>query len=242
MPRDPDTEIYTPPEGTYGVPDEIISSTTYNVFVQDLASDLSDPLPIEVGGTGSYSQETALTSLGAISTFFLRDTLVGMIGYFARSVAPDGWLVCNGEAISRSEYPTLFQRIGVTYGAGNLSSTFNLPDLRGIFIRGLDQSRGIDSGRTLGSSQTDDNKPHTHSGTTSANAGHTHAIANTEFASDGSRFLGDGGILTAEETTLETDQEPGHDHDVTLSSTGSEFRPRNVALLPCILAFLPDPT
>ena len=77
----------------------------------------------------------------------------GMIAPFAMSTPPTGWLECNGATISRSTYATLFAAIGTTYGAGDGSSTFVLPDLRATFIRGFDNSRGIDTGRTFGSFQ-----------------------------------------------------------------------------------------
>lgn len=64
-----------------------------------------------------------------------------------------GALLCDGSAISRASYADLFAIIGTTYGAGNGSTSFNIPDLRGEFIRGLDNGRGVDSGRTLGSYQ-----------------------------------------------------------------------------------------
>lgn len=65
------------------------------------------------------------------------------------------WLMCDGRAVSRTSYSELFAAIGTTYGSGNGSTTFNLPDLRGVVIRGVDNGRGLDSGRTLGSYQGD---------------------------------------------------------------------------------------
>ena len=77
----------------------------------------------------------------------------GMIAPFAMETPPTGWLECNGAAISRSTYATLFAAIGTVHGAGDGSSTFNLPDLRASFVRGFDNSRGVDSGRAFGSFQ-----------------------------------------------------------------------------------------
>jgi microcystin-dependent protein len=78
----------------------------------------------------------------------------GTVSAFAGATAPDGFLLCNGGAISRAIYSDLFVAIGTTYGAGNGTTTFNLPDLRSEFIRGLDAGRGVDVARTLGSNQT----------------------------------------------------------------------------------------
>jgi hypothetical protein len=66
---------------------------------------------------------------------------------------PFGWLVCNGAAVQRVRYRRLFDVIGTAFGAGDGSTTFNIPDLRGEFIRGWDAGRGVDTGRVLGSSQ-----------------------------------------------------------------------------------------
>lgn len=79
----------------------------------------------------------------------------GTIVASARATTPDGFLLCNGAAISRSAYTDLFSAIGTAYGAGDGSNTFNIPDLRGEFIRGADNGRGVDGGRALGSTQSD---------------------------------------------------------------------------------------
>ena len=71
-------------------------------------------------------------------------SIVGTVAFFARSSAPTGWLKCNGAAVSRTDYEDLFDSIGTTYGSGDGSTTFNLPDLRGEFLRCWDDGRGID--------------------------------------------------------------------------------------------------
>lgn len=60
----------------------------------------------------------------------------GAVQFFAQETAPAGWLVCDGRAVSRATYASLFAAIGETYGAGNGSSTFNLPNLIGRFPEG----------------------------------------------------------------------------------------------------------
>lgn len=57
--------------------------------------------------------------------------MTGTVLPFAGEAAPNGWLLCYGQAISRTTYSTLFGIIGTTYGTGDGSTTFNLPDLRG---------------------------------------------------------------------------------------------------------------
>lgn len=81
--------------------------------------------------------------------------MAGQIAYCAAGVIPSGWLECNGAAISRATYSTLFASIGTNYGAGDGATTFNLPDLRGEFLRGADRGRGVDAGRAVGSAQGD---------------------------------------------------------------------------------------
>jgi microcystin-dependent protein len=80
-------------------------------------------------------------------------TPTGAVLPFATKTVPSGWLKCNGAAISRTTYASLFARIGTTFGTGDGTTTFKLPDLRGEFIRGFDDARGIDAGRVFGSLQ-----------------------------------------------------------------------------------------
>lgn len=89
-------------------------------------------------------------------------TAPGKIGYFARATAPHGWIAADGSAISRTTYARLFAEIGVQNGVGNGTTTFNVPDMRGMFLRGLDNGRGYDVGRVFGTLQTDAIKNHVH--------------------------------------------------------------------------------
>lgn len=86
-------------------------------------------------------------------TFNANNDMVGMVSAFAMNSAPEGWIAATGQAVSRTSYARLFSRIGTLYGAGDGSSTFNLPDLRGEFIRGFDAGRGADPARAFGSWQ-----------------------------------------------------------------------------------------
>lgn len=79
----------------------------------------------------------------------------GSVIAFAGSPAPMGYLECDGGEYSRDAYSKLFSAIGIVHGGGNGSTTFNVPDLRGEFIRGLDSGRGVDENRVLGSAQED---------------------------------------------------------------------------------------
>jgi len=88
----------------------------------------------------------------------------GLLVTVAFNSAPSGrYLYCNGAAVSRTTYANLYAKIGTTYGSGNGSTTFNLPDGRGLFIRGWDDGRGIDTARVFGSTQGDAFEAHYHS-------------------------------------------------------------------------------
>ena len=72
---------------------------------------------------------------------------VGSIQAFAGANAPTGWLLCDGSEVGRASYPDLFNTIGTIYGAGNTTTTFNLPDLRGRVPAGKDNMGGTAAGR-----------------------------------------------------------------------------------------------
>ncbi len=166
--------------------------------------------------------------------------LPGTVAMFAANMPPTGWLECNGAEVSRSTYAALFTAIGTTWGAGDGSTTFLLPDLRGEFVRGWDNTRGIDSGRAFASVQTDQNKSHTHgfSATTSSNGAHTHQLSGHVVSGGGSgNYMAmnlsnnGGGVVNLNENTLSSG---AHTHTVsgtTGSDGGTEVRVRNVALM-----------
>ena len=159
---------------------------------------------------------------------------VGDIKFTAGSVAPTGWIRADGSAISRTTYADLFSVVGTIYGTGNGTTTFNLPDLRGEFIRGWDDSRGADSGRTLGSFQDSDNKSHDHSATSSTTGSHRHSIPSRGNDSTGNGYVEDASSGGTARTTY-TGYEGSHSHTITVgSSGGTESRPRNVAMLAVI--------
>ena len=82
---------------------------------------------------------------------------------------PTGMVVipCDGRALSRTTYSTCFSLMGTTWGSGDGSTTFNIPDYRGVVMRGWDNGRGIDPGRTFGSYQADSIVAHNHGAPTS---------------------------------------------------------------------------
>ncbi len=102
---------------------------------------------------------------------------VGDVKTVATEEPPLGWLKCNGAVVSRTQYAALFDVIGTRFGAGNGSTTFGLPDLRGEFVRGWDDGRGVDPGRELGSEQEGQNALHSHQASSDAQGEHGHAVS-----------------------------------------------------------------
>lgn len=141
----------------------------------------------------------------------------GAVQYFAMNTPPTGWLKANGAAISRTTYSALFDAIGTTFGAGDGSTTFDLPDLRGEFLRGWDDGRGVDSGRSFGTAQGDAFQQHTHPVPSTGNY-YYHEGSSTALHTTGGNTLRAGQIAA-----------PG-----ASGRTSTETRPRNVALLACI--------
>lgn len=154
----------------------------------------------------------------------------GVIMPFGGTVVPQGWLLCDGTTVSRSSFRDLFNVIGTAYGEGDGASTFHVPDLRGAFIRGVDNPTGSsaalrdpdagsrtvlntggNSGDAVGSYQGDAIQNHYHQVT---NAG-TNA---TQSGAD--NWVGGPNVFSH---TLNSSNPLG-------ASTSTETRPRNVAV------------
>ena len=182
----------------------------------------------------NVAQRTANDANNNANTRQLKSELVGEVAFFACSTPPSGWLKANGAAVSRTTYAALFAAIGTAFGAGDGRTTFNLPDLRGEFLRCLDDGRNIDRGRRLGTAQGD-------------------AIRNITGKLDGSamgsgnqvlegKMIASGAIgTTYQQRQWSGDQGGWGEQSVSFDfdasrvvPTASENRPRNVALLACI--------
>lgn len=120
---------------------------------------------------GSTATDAALTAaqgkvlnekIDAILAQLLQAVPSGLMAYYTGTTAPPGWIKANGAEVSRTVYANLFAAIGTRFGAGDGHSTFNLPDMRGEFVRGWDDGRGIDLGRVFGSVQSDNTRRHIH--------------------------------------------------------------------------------
>ena len=152
----------------------------------------------------------------------------GAVMPFAQNAAPAGWLTADGSAVSRSTYSALYAVLLTTYGAGDGSETFNLPDLRGIFVRGSDSQTisGTTYSGTYAAKQQDAFKTHNHAVT---DPGHSHNIQYYQSTGGGTaaanaQVINSAIGVTASATT-----------GITINNTGdTETRPANIALRYCI--------
>jgi len=156
----------------------------------------------------------------------------GMIMPFAGTSAPTSWLACNGAAISRSTYATLYNAIGTTWGTGDGSTTFNVPDLRGMFLSGTGtNATGSSSGAvgpSVGTYAADTYLNHSHTAT-STDSGHTHSINST-----GPNGAGGGGLPGfGTGTTYSTNTGTANITTTVATSTtgGTETKPKNYGVL-----------
>jgi microcystin-dependent protein len=173
--------------------------------------------------------------------------------FTSTTFSPSGFLYCNGQAVSRTTYSALFTVISTAFGAGDGSTTFNVPDFRGEFIRGWDDARGVDSGRTFRSFQNWTNLSHSHNcsgitvnhshggNTSNENVDHAHGY---DVCNDGNRPADGGpgsinqGSFSTNTGNANSDHAHGFDtsgnygnHVHVLDNTGGTTSvPRNIAL------------
>ena len=187
-------------------------------------------------GTDNTRLMTPLRTKQAIEELAGGGNPAGTIIFHAADTAPEGFLKANGAAVSRTTYADLFAAIGTTFGSGDGSTTFNLPDLRGEFPRGWDDGRGVDTGRSFGTAQLDQMQRIT--GLAESRRGVIRA--DQSFRSSGafswtSTSFGDGMPQTQSGSRRALSFNSANSPNARVSSTTSgETRSRNVALLACI--------
>lgn len=167
----------------------------------------------------------------------------GSIHILTSTIVPEGRLLkANGAEISRSQFPELYAKIGTLYGAGNGTTTFNLPDLRGEFLRFWDDGRGVDPNRGLGSFQADQNRAHVHNntgsisstnlGTKTSNTTGSHSHSGTANSAGNHSHTyragaGEGHIYdypamhAANRSTQNTSTSGAHSHSLSINSNGN---------------------
>ena len=168
-------------------------ATIYPVFSADeadeanlFASTMTTRGDLLTMGSGPSPARLALGALGYVLGSDGTDILwtnpapAGIVSAFAGSTAPSGWLMCFGQAVNRTTYSTLFTALGTTYGVGDGSTTFNIPDMRGRAIAGVDNMGGTAASRLTSTVLTASNTlgatggTQTHILTTAQLASHNH--------------------------------------------------------------------
>lgn len=186
----------------------IYSNTSQTIPDAILYGNAANTIGLNPGEQLELVWKSSVWSVKSFSQFTISSP-IGTVAAFASTNVPKGWVKCNGASLNRTTYARLFANIGVLYGSAS-GSTFYVPDLRGEFIRGLDDGRGIDTGRAIGSAQSD------------ALKAHTHTVAGNLVAD----VVAGAGYNVRRSNTSGTE---------TSSSTGgTETRPRNVAMMYCI--------
>ena len=151
----------------------------------------------------------------------------GAVFYVAMQDVPSGFLFCNGAAVSRTTYPSLFAALGYTYGGSG--DTFRLPDLRGEFIRGWDAGRGVDPGRGFATFEGDSFRSHKHGIT----LGHEQGGSHDQNGFPQVDWTGPMVHHSADQPDASWCYPNGAGNPMS-STGGTETRPRNIALLPII--------
>lgn len=164
-------------EGLYATQDHQTALGKYNL------EDTNDEYALIIGnGTGDADRSNAavIDWLGN----YIAQGWAGVIQMFAGSTPPAGWLLCDGSAVSRTTYATLYAAIGDTWGAGDGSTTFNLPDLRGRAPIGAGTGSGLTARSLAGKGGSENIQAHTHAFTQPKIPNHVHGNATT-----GQKFL-----------------------------------------------------
>lgn len=208
--------IIIPPDTDYIAADVVVTNAfiAADTVITDadtaLRATYGDVITYDVGNTdGKVVVMTTGDKLPAVDGSNLTGLAIpeaipiGSIFTVPYSTPDTNYLECNGTDINRTTYADLFAKIGTTFGVGDGSTTFGLPDYRGEFLRGWDNSRGVDSGRAIGTFQADEFKAHTH----------TDQAANNASSSGGSGTMASAGS-----------------HN-TGSTGGVETRPRNSSVM-----------
>jgi microcystin-dependent protein len=143
----------------------------------------------------------------------------GAVMAFARTTPPVGWLACDGALYSRTSFSSLFSAVGTTFGTTTVND-FRVPDLRGVFVRGLNTTaQGWDQGRVFGSYQQDELRAHGHGLTLAAMPAHTHTL-NVAAAGDHTHVT--TAALAGEHRPTGTLANAGdHNHTVTVLTAGA---------------------
>ena len=179
------------------------------------------------------AESVSTTKLKATTTSGMGFNPVGTVIWFAGNTAPTGYLKCNGDAIPNGTGTV--QSISSNYSALYAIVGGNIPDIRGEFIRGWDDGKGTDSGRSIRTTQTAQNESHTHTATsTVTDPGHNHTFNQRNDNVTGRGDNDEHSLVN--NTTDSTGTAASNTTGISVSTSnatqgGNEARPRNIALL-----------
>lgn len=232
------------PSGYRATTGELIEASQHNPPLEDLSASMSSRLSRDgrggmranlpmsgfkvTGSAAGTASDDLMTVAQVTAALAAQPTLpTGSIQMFAGSVLPaGGWLWCDGSAVSRTTYAALFAALGTVWGAGDGSTTFNLPDASGRFPRFLPRTGGLDPGRVLGTLQADDLESHTHTASSVViDPGHAHTITGAAPATAAAGLITAGAGLTSTAPAV-----TGITVATSITATGgAETRPVNIA-------------
>jgi hypothetical protein len=155
----------------------------------------------------------------------------GSLIWYASSKVPAGYLLCDGQAVKRLQYSSLFATIGVMFGPGDFRSTFNLPDLRGKMVRGWGPVNSLDPQRAFGANQESAIGRHRHSTT---DPGHTHDVNDPGHLHP----VGDPGHTHGANDPGHTHPpgaDPGHNHSIKMYESNVAFPALQTSQRPVVL-------
>lgn len=188
-----------------------------------------DDVEIKAGTGISLTNTAGETTIAATST----GVPVGTIQWYAGSTAPSGWLECDGASYSAASKAALYGVISTTFGGSG--GNFNVPDLRGQFIRGWDNGRGIDPGRGInGTPQLDAMQGHAHSASSTSSTNATRNGPNQNIPSGPIVANAQRGGSTGSVSTSTTVGAPITNGSFGAPRTADETRPTNIALMAII--------
>jgi microcystin-dependent protein len=226
LPRNLSNGLYSAPPNTFGVTGSVISSTAYNGFVQDIGTEMSHSLDnrgetvmvanLNLGGFNINNVAAGVANTDVPNMSQLSSVIpVGMVMPFAAAFGTNppnfnvagGWLLCNGQTVSRATFSALFAVLGTIYGAGDGSTTFQLPTLNTSTIIGYDGTVpvGTAGGASTATLGTGNLPAHSHG---VIDPTHNHGISDPTHTHGGSTGSHTHGI-----------NDPGHAHSGGTSSS-----------------------
>lgn len=225
--RDDAGWIYiTPKDGHgFGLPDGRIFIRANGVYIEKTAKTVRIIAGNGLVGGGKLDQDRTIELSPDILDQIANAVIpVSAIQAFATRKLPEKWVECDGRELSRKDFSDLFDIIGTVWGAGDGTTTFNVPDYRGVFLRGFDHGRGIDPDRNFAELQQDDFEKHDHGGNTDPEGGHDHDYSKMQRSGGGPDGTGNWG--TYDNVSAKTSYVAPHRHKIPAEG-GSETRPVN---------------